>query len=85
MAAYKIACQAGISPVEFWNMTPYLTREAVRAIHDADIEKAWTQAALIRTKKLPKLNEMKIKEKNRESMEMRLKDAFRGHNTRTGR
>lgn len=85
MEAYKIACGAGISPVDFWNMTPYLVREAVGALHQGNNQLIWIQAALMRAKKLPKLNEFIKEKKSTASFEVRLKDAFKGHNVRKGK
>lgn len=51
MAAYKIAVRQGISPVDFWALTPYQTRHAMGAQRDTSL--AWQIARMIRAKKLP--------------------------------
>jgi len=55
--AFKGAVSAGISPVEFWELTPYLTRKACGATVQARLWAIWTQEATHRRKKLPSLKE----------------------------
>ncbi len=77
MQAYCAAVQAGISPVEFWELTPYLTRKAIAALTDGRNTQAWMIAALTRAKKMPKLNEMISKPKaGNPNMEADLKKAL---------
>lgn len=77
MQAYCAAVQAGIRPVEFWELTPYLTRKAITALTDGRNTQAWTIAALTRAKKMPKLSEMTSKPNvARENMEFELKKAL---------
>ncbi len=77
MQAYCAAVQAGVSPVDFWELTPYLTRKAVTALTDGRNTQAWMIAALTRAKKMPKLTEMISKPNvTRENMEADLKKAL---------
>jgi hypothetical protein len=79
MQAYSAAVQAGISPVEFWELTPYLTHKAITALTDGRNTQAWTIAALTRAKKMPKLADMTSKPTGaRENMENELKKALIG-------
>lgn len=55
MEAFRVAVRGGISPTEFWQMTPYLTKQALPALAERHNTTIWTQAALIRAKKLPEL------------------------------
>lgn len=58
MAAYRVAVGVGVSPLEFWNMTPYLSRIAIGALHDDHITQLWMSASLTRSKKLPALDKL---------------------------
>lgn len=58
LKAYKAAVAAGVSPAEFWGMTPYLTGQAVIAMNDETTTRIWTLAAMTRAKKLPKLDKL---------------------------
>lgn len=54
--AYEEAVQAGVSPVEFWQMTPYQTSVAIRGLVKNRAILAWEIAAFSRSKKLPKID-----------------------------
>ena len=60
MAAFKAAVQAGLRPHEFWELTPYLTRQAVSALRDGKTSELWMAAMLARQKKLPKLDTLLV-------------------------
>jgi hypothetical protein len=49
---------AGLSPVEFWQLTPYQTRLAMEATMERNDKQAWLIAAFTRTKKLPKYEKL---------------------------
>jgi hypothetical protein len=51
--AYKAAIVSGISPTEFWELTPYQTRIASEAILERSDKQAWMIAMYTRAKKLP--------------------------------
>lgn len=60
--AHRAAVRAGLSPREFWGLTPWqfwecLTAVGERMLEDrkTDLWKAWHVAALARARKLPKL------------------------------
>lgn len=55
MEAFRSAVEGGVSPVEFWNLTPYLTWQATAALRDRAVTQIWMAAALTRAKKLPEL------------------------------
>lgn len=76
MEAYSTAVQAGISPVEFWRLTPYLARTAARAATEARNTASWLTACLIRAKKMPKLSELIGRREPVSSVENRLKTAL---------
>jgi hypothetical protein len=67
-----------MSPVEFWELTPYLTKKAVPALSDGRNTLAWTTAALHRAKKIPRLHEMMAvkEERSKGEMESELKKAL---------
>lgn len=48
----------GISPSEFWGLTPYLVRHAMTAMSDGRTMLAWMTASLSRASKLPKLEKL---------------------------
>ncbi len=80
MAAFKAAVQAGLRPNEFWDMTPYLTRQAVVALRDGKTRELWTAAALARQKKLPALESLMMDKgpaKDHKQMESELKKALK--------
>ena len=52
--AYRAAIVAGLSPVEFWQLTPYQSHIAMEAIMERSDKQAWLIAAFTRAKKLPK-------------------------------
>jgi hypothetical protein len=56
--AYRSAVVAGISPVEFWQLTPYQTRIAMEATMERADKQAWIIAAFTRAKKLPKYEKL---------------------------
>jgi len=79
VAAFKAAVQVGIGPVEFWEMTPYLTNKAVISKRDGKMRELWTLAALQRQKKLPKIETFMIDKgppKDHKQMESELKKAL---------
>ena len=55
MEAFRVAVRGGISPTEFWGLTPHLTRQALPALAERHNTTIWLQAALMRTKRLPEL------------------------------
>ena len=56
--AYRAAVVAGISPTEFWSLTPYQTRIAMEATLERSDKQAWMIAAFTRAKKLPKFERL---------------------------
>ena len=56
--AYRAAVVAGISPTEFWSLTPYQTRIAMEATLERSDKQAWMIAAFSRSKKLPKFESL---------------------------
>ncbi len=56
--SYRKAVIAGVSPVEFWSLTPYQTRIAMEAAIERSDKQAWTIAAFQRSKKLPKFESL---------------------------
>lgn len=84
VAAYKTAVAAGVSPVDFWQLTPYLTKYAIRATHEEQITRTWILASLMRAKKLPKLEKLLKQEKPKSDMENRLKTALSGLSKKKG-
>lgn len=87
MAEFKTSVQAGISPVEFWDLTPYLTRQAIPALVDKATTECWMTAALSRAKKVPKLNEMLSRSEKPKpvDLEEKMKGLFKIHNARKGK
>lgn len=71
--------QVGVSPLDFWNLTPFLCRHATSALADGRSYTAWLTAALTRAKKMPKLNDLLTNKPNRDraGMEAGLKAALR--------
>ena len=55
MAAFKAAVRLGLSPVDFWELTPYLTGLAVGGAVSKQTTDAWLNANFVRAKKLPDL------------------------------
>ena len=55
LAAYKAAVLEGMSPTEFWELTPYLTTKAMPGLIDRTTKAAWMMARMYRTKKLADL------------------------------
>ncbi len=58
VAAFKAAVSAGLSPIEFWEMTPYLTGEAVGSAISKQTTDAWLGANYVRAKELPPLTDL---------------------------
>lgn len=86
MEAYRSAVEAGISPVEFWGLTPYLTRQATGALRDGDLTRAWIAAVLERKKKLPELSRLLSKKpEDKRDMAERLKAALSGVKTKASK
>ena len=85
VAAYKAAVAAGIDPLAFWQMTPYLTKQAIRAANEEQITQTWILASLTRMKKLPKLEKLLRQESTAKGdMEARLKTALMGLSKKKG-
>lgn len=84
VGAYKASVASGISPVEFWTLTPYLTKHAIKAASDENITRTWILANLMRAKKLPKLEKLLKQEKPKSDMENRLKTALSGLSKKKG-
>ena len=83
--AYKAAVAAGIDPLAFWQMTPYLTKQAIRAANEEQITQTWILASLTRMKKLPKLEKLLRQESTAKGdMEARLKSALMGLGKKKG-
>ncbi len=60
MAAFKAAVSSGLSPVEFWELTPYLTGLAVGGAVDKQTTDAWLNANYVRAKNLPELTSLLV-------------------------
>lgn len=73
MAAFFSAVKSGVSPVDFWTMTPYLTRAAIKGLIDGRTLIAWQTAALTRAKKFPKLEELLTKDDKPVDVEAKIK------------
>ncbi len=58
MAAFKAVARSGLSPVDFWELTPYLTGLAVGGAIDKQTKDAWLNANYGRAKKLPDLDSL---------------------------
>ena len=58
MAAFYSAVRAGVSALEFWCLTPYLSRQAVVARSDGLAAEAWHIGLMTRIKKLPDLESL---------------------------
>lgn len=80
MAAYKAAVEQGVSPVEFWELTPYLTGVAAIAMSNGSITRTWMLAGLMRSKVLPPLKTLLAgaEKQNRDDLACRLKSALAG-------
>jgi len=62
-------------------MTPYLVRVAMPALLDRDNTLAWTQAAMTRAKKLPKLEKLMSKKQTGQiDIKEKMKMIFGKHN-----
>jgi hypothetical protein len=80
---FEEAVRAGISPKDFWDLTPYLTRLAMGALHDGSTGRMWILAALTRAKKLPRMEDMMSRKDNRiqpSHVAQKSKDLFLAHN-----
>lgn len=78
MESYRYAVSVGISPVEFWGLTPFLTRHAMTALSDGRTTQAWIIANLSRTKKMPKLETLLSRSgPDHKEMESRMKTALK--------
>lgn len=77
---------AGVSAVEFWQLTPYLTKQVIKAVHDERITQTWMLANMTRAKKLPPLEKLLSRgRQNKGDVGMRLKAALMAINVkRTG-
>lgn len=73
VAVYRAAVAAGITPVEFWDMTPYLTKQAIRAANEEQITQQWILASLTRMKKLPKLETLLSEGKPHRKVDLSMK------------
>lgn len=82
--AYKASVASGISPVDFWSLTPYLTKHAIKAASDENVTRTWILASFMRAKKLPKLDKLLKQEKPKSDMEMRMKTALMGLSKKKG-
>lgn len=58
MAAFKAAVTSGLSPVDFWQLTPYLTGLSIGAAGSKQATDAWMTATLSRAKKIPELDSL---------------------------
>ena len=63
-------------------MTPYLSRLAVGALSEESITRIWTLAAMMRMKKLPKLEKLTGKGKSKGKDMLSLKTALMGASTK---
>jgi hypothetical protein len=63
--SFQAAVSEGISPVDFWIMTPYLTGRATTGLYDMRMKQAWVQARMTRAKKLSELKSFLSKRKAR--------------------
>ena len=79
MEAFRSAVEGGVSPVEFWTLTPYLTRQATAALRDKTVTQMWMTAALTRAKKLPELAKLLNKrQEDKKDVAAKLKAALSG-------
>ena len=90
MAAFYSAVRAGVSALEFWSLTPYLSRQAVIALSDGATVEAWSIGAMTRTKKLPALDTLLIRTEPKEApapktLETKMKTLFKSINEKKGR
>lgn len=61
--SYQSAVSEGISPIDFWQLTPYLTGRAATGLYDMRMKQAWVQARMTRAKKLDDLKAYLTKRK----------------------
>jgi hypothetical protein len=78
MAAFESAVSCGVSPQEFWGLTPYLTRTAMSGARKYQIKTAWFSAAFTRAKKLPGLDDLLSKMDSKPKGAAGLKNALAG-------
>lgn len=79
MAAFTSAVKCGVGPVDFWAMTPYLTRAAIKGMVDGRTMLAWQTAALTRVKKMPKLEELLTVENKPVDVGAKMRALFPAH------
>ena len=58
VVAFKAVVRAGLSPVDFWELTPYLTGLAVGGAVSKQTTDAWLSANYSRAKNLPDLDKL---------------------------
>ena len=78
MAAFKAVVASGLSPVEFWELTPYLTGLAVGGALDRQTTRAWLNANYTRAKELPPLADLLGKAERKKPNMGNLKDHLMG-------
>jgi hypothetical protein len=70
-----------MSPKDFWELTPYLTKKAIPALRDKTNVTAWLNAYMQRVKKMPKLEDVTSKRASEPvDVEAKLKSLFKAHN-----
>ena len=74
VAAFKAAVTSGLSPVDFWELTPYLTGLAVGGAVSKQTTDAWLNANFTRAKKLPDLAELLSKSEEKKNNMANLKN-----------
>jgi hypothetical protein len=76
--AFKAAVTAGLSPVDFWELTPYLTGLAVGSSINRQTIDAWLSANYARAKELPPLADLLVTGKKEPANMADLKDHLMG-------
>ena len=78
MEAFKTSVKVGLSPVDFWELTPYLTGLAVGGALSKQTTDAWINASFGRAKKLPDLanllGDVEEKKDNMDDLKNHLQD-----------
>ncbi len=74
MSTAKAVVRAGLSPVEFWELTPYLTGLAVGGATNKQTTDAWLMAGFSRAKKLPELASLLVGDEGKRDNMDDLKD-----------
>ena len=70
--AYRSAIVSGLSPIEFWNLTPYQTRIAMEASLERADKQAWMIAYFQRVKKFPRYESLnRGKKRVRDGLELK--------------